>query len=166
MPHWKDHLNSTLLGAYSLFDDATEGFKEIDGVIINTAHEDHILGGSGKQKVFVARTSLGKPLRLNNVMSNQIALISGSKNPAKWLNIPVTFYVDEKVKLGRDTVEAIRVKARVKVVRDYAIEKQHLQACTTLEELQTAYLSIDRSAQQALVLLKDEMKAKLTPKNE
>lgn len=84
-----------------LFDDATEGFKEVDGIIINTCHEEHILGGSGKQNVFVAKTSLGKPLRLNNTMCTQIAVIAKTKNPAKWVNIPVTFYVDQQVKLGR-----------------------------------------------------------------
>lgn len=163
MAHWKDHLNSTLLGAYSLFDDATEGFKEVDGIIINTCHEEHILGGSGKQNVFVAKTSLGKPLRLNNTMCTQIAVIAKTKNPAKWVNIPVTFYVDQQVKLGRETVEAIRVKARKVIPKDFSKEEKQLRDCKTIEELAAVFQSAG-FPQRELLSVKDEMKAKLTSK--
>ena len=163
MAHWKDHLNSDLLGAYSLFDDATEGFKEVNGIITRTAHEDHVLGASGKQKVFVAHTTLGKPLRLNNTMCNQIAVIAKTKNPAKWINIPVTFYVDTNVKLGRETVEAIRIKAQKEVKKDFSNEEKKLRACTTIEELAAVYKS-EGFPQRELLAVKEEMKNKLTVK--
>lgn len=161
MAHWKDHLNSDLLGAYSLFDDATEGFKEVNGMITKTAHEDHVLGASGKQKVFVAHTTLGKPLRLNNTMCNQIAVIAKTKNPAKWINVPVTFYVDTNVKLGRDTVDAIRIKAQNPVKKDFSAEEKRLRDCKTIEELAEVFKS-DGFPQRELLSIKDEMKNKLT----
>lgn len=113
MPHWKEHLDSTLLGAYSLFDDATEGWKEINGIVLSCCHEFHTLGGSGMRKCHVGKTNLGKPIKLNTTISNELEKITGSKNPDKWVNVPVTFYVDTKVKFGKGIVDAIRIKAQV-----------------------------------------------------
>jgi len=114
--HWKDHLDSTLLGAYSLYDDATEGWKEVNGIITSCGKEWHILGGSGKKNILVGRTNLGKPIKINKAIGEVIEKISGSKNPDKWNNIPLTFYVDPRVTFGKNTVEAIRVKPQVGVV--------------------------------------------------
>jgi hypothetical protein len=110
MSHWKDHLNSTLLGAYSLFDDTTEKWKEVDGVITRCCHEKHVLGGSGSTDCHVGHTSLGKPIKLNHTISKVLESITGYKNPAKWVNVPCTFYVDANVKFGKTTTEAIRIK--------------------------------------------------------
>jgi len=114
--HWKDHLDSTLLGAYSLYDDATDGWKEVNGIITSCGKEWHILGGSGKKNILVGRTNLGKPIKINKKIGEAIEKIAGCKNPDKWLNIPVTFYVDTRVSFGKDIVEAIRVKPQVGVV--------------------------------------------------
>lgn len=111
--HWKDHLNSTLLGAYSLFDDATEGWKEVNGIITGCCTEYHVLGASGNTKCHVGKTNLGKPIKLNNTICKVLEQITGSKNPAKWVQVPVTFYVDTNVKFGKTTTEAIRIKAQV-----------------------------------------------------
>ena len=162
MPHWKDHLNSTLLGAYSLFDDQTEGWKEVNGTILKCCHEDHILGGSGKKNIHVAHTSLGKPMKLNSTISTAIQMITGSKNPAKWVNVPVTFYVDPNVKFGRTTVEAIRVKPQKAIPKpDYSKQIACLTASKTLDELKDNYLSLTPVEQRDLAYKKDELKDKL-----
>ena len=167
MPHWRDHLNSPLLGAYSLFDDETEGWKEVDGTIIRCCKEEHILGASGKQMILVAYTSLSnrKPMKINVTISKVIQRIAKSMNPDKWVNIPVTFYVDTNVKSKLGTSEAIRVKPRVQRQQaDYSKQNASLRACTTLDELKVAYSALNGIEQGATVAVKDEMKVKLTPK--
>lgn len=163
MAHWRDHLDSSLLGAYSLYDDKTEGFKEIDGLIIKTAHEKHNLGASGVKECFVAYTSLDakKPMKINVTIANAIALAAGSKNPNKWINIPVTFFVDTKVKCKEGLTEALRCRKNNKqVVKDYTNEEQMLRNCKTLDELAACYSS-DGFPRLTLQKLKDELKAKL-----
>ena len=164
MPHWRDHLDSTLLGAYSLYDDKTEGLKEIDGLIIKTAHEMHNLGASGNKKCFVAYTSLDpkKPMKINVTIASAIALAAGSKNPEKWINIPVTFFVDTKVKCKEGLTEALRCRKNNKsVIKDYSNEEQMLRNCKTLEELAACYSS-EGFPRLPLQKLKDELKSKLT----
>lgn len=161
---YKAMVENKYLGAYSL-DDGDGGYIEVQGVVIN-AKKAEVVSEKGTSTGCVANTSLGKPFVVNTENASVLQLITGSRYPADWNNVPVTFWVKKGVKAFGKTTDGLRIKVRKSTPRDYAIEKQHLQACTTLEELQTAYLSIDRSAQQALVLLKDEMKAKLTPKNE
>ena len=114
MAHWRDHLDSPLLGAYSLFDDATEKFKQIDGFILRCADEMHILGASGKRKCLVAYTSLSndKPMKINVTIASKLAAGTGSQNPDKWVNVPVTFFVDEKVNSKDGVVAALRLRIR------------------------------------------------------
>jgi len=168
MPHWKDHLDSSLLGAYSLFDDKTEGFKQVEGMILRCEHQEHILGQTGKKKIHVAITNLGKPMKLNVVISKQLELITKFKNPVKWVNVPVIFYVDENVSFGKQKVEAIRIKANpnkpfgVVVPKiDLEVAKKQLEACTTIAELQQVYTSKGFPTLE-LVKLKDELKTKLS----
>lgn len=164
MAHWRDHLDSSLLGAYSLFDDKTEGFKVIDGMILRTAQEEHNLGASGKQKCFVAYTTLDnkKPMKINVTIASAIALAAGSKNPEKWVNIPVTFYVDQNVKSKAGTTEALRCRKNNKAVKvDYSVEEQMLKDCKTLEELAAVYTQ-EGFPRNQLLSLKDQLKKKLT----
>lgn len=165
MAHWRDHLDSPLLGAYSLFDDATDKFKTVDGYILRCVDEMHILGASGKKKCFVAYTSLDqrKPMKINVTIANQIALGAKSQNPEKWVNVPVTFYVDEKVNSKDGIVAAIRVRAREEKAPDYTKQIAELRACTTLEELVAAW---GRIGNQSIAAIKDEMKAKLIPQKD
>ena len=163
MAHWRDHLNSTLLGAYSLYDDATDGFKEIDGYIIKTAREKHNLGATGVKDCFVAYTSLDpkKPMKINVNIANAIAIAAGTKNPDRWLNIPVTFYVDRNVKCKEGITEAIRCRKNNKAAQvDYSNEEAMLRACKTLDELATCYKQ-PGFPQFPLQKLKDELKTKL-----
>ena len=149
--HWKDHLDSSLLGAYSLFDDATEGWREVDGTILRCCKEEHILGGSGKKKIYVAHTSMGKPMKLNVAISEKIEEITGSKNPDKWINVPVTFWVDTKVKFGTKMVDAIRIKAQVSAPKnDWTEQIEHLKTLKTVQELQDAYFALPELAKPDL----------------
>ena len=163
MAHWRDHLNSSLIGAYTLYDDKTDGFKEVDGFIIRTCHEKHNLGASGFKDCFVAYTSLDdkKPMKINVTIANAISNAAGTRNPDKWVNIPVTFFVDQNVNSKEGKVEAIRCRKNNKVVVDYSLQIAKLRACTTIEELGKAWIECGNIA---IASVKDEMKAKLTAK--
>jgi hypothetical protein len=141
MAHWRDHLDSTLMGAYSLYDSQTDRFKSVEGYIVRCTDETHTLGASGKKKVFVAYTSIdAKPMKINVSIANEIALSAKTHNPEKWVNIPVTFYVNEKVSTKEGIVPALRVRARIE---QHTKPAEPLQAdiveqvsnCTTLTEL-------------------------------
>ena len=164
MSHWRDHLNSTLLGAYSLYDGETDKFKQIDGFIVRVCHEQHLLGASGKRDCFVAYTSLDqkKPMKINVTIANAIGLAAKTRNPDKWINVPVTFFVDEKVNTKDGVVEALRLKGRIVQQQvDYTAQITQLRSCKTIAELQTVYTSAG-FPQTALVSIKDEMKTKLS----
>lgn len=165
--HWRDHLDSTLLGAYSLFDDATDGFKEVDCVVIRTSREDHNLGASGKKNIHVAHTNFSKkPMQLKVSISSVIAEIAGTNNPDKWVNVPITLFV-KKEKVKGEIVDALRVK-RQKVVqqKDYAPCNAKLRACTSLADLQVVFMALLPDEKTACNAAKEEMKVKLTPKTE
>jgi hypothetical protein len=146
MAHWRDHLNSSLLGAYSLFNDQTEDFNTIDGVIIRCANEDHLLGASGKKKCLVAYTSLSnsKPMKINATIAKVLTLAAKSPNPDRWVNIPVTFYVDKNVNTKDGKTEAIRVRARVVnvVIVDRPSQIAAINGCKTIEELKTVWAKV------------------------
>lgn len=163
MAHWRDHLNSTLLGAYSLYDDATDKFKTVDGFIIKCTHEQHLLGASGKRDCFVAYTSLDskKPMKINVTIANVLSVAAKNQNPDKWVNVPVTFLVDEKVSTKDGVVAALRIKTRIVQEVDYTQQTIKLRACETIESLIEVWKEVGCLALESI---KNEMKTKLTPK--
>lgn len=50
-----------------------------------------------------------KPMILNATNSRTMRAFTGSTWIEDWNNVPVTIYVDPKVKFGRDTVEGLRI---------------------------------------------------------
>lgn len=82
-----------------------------------------------------------KPMILNATNSHFLATLANSKYLEDWANIPVTVWVDEKVRFGRDTVEGLRL-ARVTQAQgkqDYSskpaiTEDIFNQACVAVSE--------------------------------
>lgn len=50
-----------------------------------------------------------KPMILNATNSKFLAHLTGSKWIDDWINVPVTVYVDQHVRFGRETVEGLRL---------------------------------------------------------
>lgn len=50
-----------------------------------------------------------KPMILNATNSRTMKNLSGSAFIDDWNNIPITIYVDSKIRFGRDTVEGLRI---------------------------------------------------------
>lgn len=166
MPHWRDFTNSTLLGAYSCYSDKEDRFIEKNGTIIRCEIQEHTLGGSGKTRCLVGVTDFGKPIKINIVaISSVLQEITGTRNPDKWVNVPVTFYVDENVKFGKQTVEAIRIKRQINAPKiDYTEQINKVYQCEDLNALIELYKSFNTLEQIATQKAKDEMKLKFDVK--
>jgi hypothetical protein len=67
-----------------------------------------------------------KPMILNATNSRTMASIAGSKFIEDWSNTPVTIYVDNSVRFGRDTVEGLRISTEKP-----RPQKPELMPCTT-----------------------------------
>jgi hypothetical protein len=50
-----------------------------------------------------------KPMILNATNSKMLAKLTGSKWIDDWQNVPVTIYVDQNVRFGKETVEGLRI---------------------------------------------------------
>jgi hypothetical protein len=58
-----------------------------------------------------------KPMILNATNSKMLATLTGSKWIDDWQNVPVTIYVDQNVRFGKETVEGLRIGKATEVVR-------------------------------------------------
>ena len=161
MEHWKSAINPDYLGAYSL-DDGNNGYVEKNGIIIRVEKRE-TTGQDGKKMKLIAQTSLGKPLILN--ATNRDVLIRHFKTNyyELWQNMPVTFYVERNCRSPKGgTTDGLRIKPQSTPVIDMTKQIKSLRDCKTIEELQKAYLSLNKQEQIALVAVKDEMKGKLS----
>lgn len=52
-----------------------------------------------------------KPMILNAVNSRTMYKLTGSHFIDDWANVPITVYVDQNVRFGRDTVEGLRISS-------------------------------------------------------
>ena len=149
--HWREHTNSPLLGAYSCWSDTADDFTEINAIITHAAVGEFVLGASGKTKCLVCFTDLGKPVKVNVTIANAIQNIVGTANTSKWVNIPVTFYVDKNVKSKDGIVPAIRVKPQINAPKnDWKEQIEHLKTLKTVQELQDAYFALPELAKPEL----------------
>lgn len=58
-----------------------------------------------------------KPMILNATNSKMLAQITGSKWIDDWSNVPITIYVDNHVRFGKETVEGLRISKATERVR-------------------------------------------------
>lgn len=159
--HWRSHLDSTLLGAYSLYNDSTDKFDEVDVQIVRLTHENHNLGASGNRKCHVMYVSgFKKPMQLKSEISSAISEALGTPNTNKWVGCTITLYV-KKVKFGREVVDAIRAK-KSNAAQDYSAALARVNACKTLAELQTVFMSLTPNEKTYCNNAKDELKKKLS----
>ena len=140
MTHWREHIGSPLLGAYSLYDDATDSFIEKEGLILDVKKAEYVLGASGKKLISIANTTLGKPLKINVTIAKVLAFITRSGSIEKWVNVPVIFYVDRNVNSKDGVVDAIRVKPAPPAVKvDYSLQEKMLRECKDIDSLTIVY---------------------------
>lgn len=106
MGHWKKPFKSDHLSAADL-----EGRELV--LVIEYVKQEMCKSQSGEELGNVAyfTDKKWKPMRLNVGNSKIVKKFSGHKeNTDDWKMIPVSIYVDPRVKFGRDIVEGLRIK--------------------------------------------------------
>jgi len=76
-----------------------------------------------------------KPMILNATNSRTIKNLTGSAFIEDWLNVPVTVYVDNAVRFGRDTVEGLRISTERPVVRKQELTPDNEKAWSRAVEV-------------------------------
>ena len=160
--HWKQLHDYNYLGAYMM---------PVDGadltLTIKDAKQDMIEGDGGKKDkccVISFAEKDTKPMIVNATNSRTIEKLYGSPYIEDWIGKKVTLYV-AKVKAFGDVMDALRIRDfkpkddKLNVIKALA----KLNAAASLAELQVAYmgLSKDEQANDVVIKLKDDLKAKL-----
>jgi hypothetical protein len=106
MGHWKKPFKSNQLSSSDI-----EG-KELVLVISHVTQEMVKTQGGDELANLAHFTQKGyKPMRLNVGNSDIVrGFAGGSSNTDDWNNIPVTIYVDPRVRFGSNTVEGLRIR--------------------------------------------------------
>ena len=101
-------VDKKFIGEWTL-DDGNGGWIEKDGIIVS-CKRDSVTSEKGTVPAVVAQTTLGKPFVINGTNRDVLVSLSGSKYPADWNNIPVTFWVKKDVRAFGKTVAGLRIK--------------------------------------------------------
>ena len=72
---------------------------------------------------FIRDGEILKPMVLNATNSRTMRKLSGSAFIEDWCNIPVTIYVDNKIRFGRDTVEGLRISTEAPKIQKQELTK-------------------------------------------
>jgi hypothetical protein len=169
MPHFKELLDPNFLSNIDFINDKMKYDKKlatIESVQRETTHN----GKGGDETVTTLHFKECKPLILSNRNFKTILRSTKLVNTDQWKGIVIELTILENVKAFGQLWDVVRIgrvtpPATSKPV-DYTNQIATLRGCTTLENLQFEYTALDRTAQAALVKVKDEMKKKLTPGNE
>lgn len=110
--HWKKLDNPNYLGAYSLMDgDTKELVVTIDKVVV-----EEVKSARGSESLKVAYLENQKPMILNVTNCKTISDMFGTPYIEDWAGQKITLYV-AKVKLKKDTVEALRVRSKKPIIK-------------------------------------------------
>jgi len=169
MPHFKELLDPNFLSNIDFINDKMKYDKKlvtIESVQRETTHN----GKGGDETVTTLHFKECKPLILSNRNFKTILRSTKLVNTDQWKGIVIELTILENVKAFGQLWDVVRIgrvtpPTNAKPV-DYTNQIATLRGCTTLENLQFEYTALDRTAQAALVKVKDEMKKKLTPSNE
>jgi len=155
--HWKRLINPDYIGAYMVAEDTV--------VKIMSVKRQLVKGEGGKsEECTVAELEGTKPFILNRTNSKMITKLYGSPYIEDWFGKTITLY-PTTTKVAGETVECLRIRPTQPTAPkpiDYSKQIALLRSCTTLEQLQAAYLSLPAEIKTALVTVKDEMKGKLS----
>lgn len=164
--HWKRLVNPAYIGAYCIESDTVARITNVVREIVK--------GEGGKsEECTVAHLDGMKPFILNRTNCKTITKLYGTPYIEDWIGKLITIY-PTVTKVAGETVECLRIRPTAppqpkpnqpitpQAAPDYTNQVATLRGCTTIEQLQFEYTSLNRAAQTALVAVKDEMKLKLS----
>ena len=153
--HWKNLFPSKmmLLGSHNL-NESEELIGEISEVGIQQIKDPR----TGKnEEVPVIRFANAPPMVLNKTNSRSIAMIYGDRYES-WIGCSIQIYA-AKIKAFGEEQMALRVREAIPDVgQNIAEHERSLRECTTMQDLQSAFLAIPKHLKPKLVPIKDEMK--------
>ncbi|MDF3076165.1 MAG: uncharacterized protein K0S09_54 [Sphingobacteriaceae bacterium] len=162
--HWRKYDKTEFLGAVDL-DEMTP--SEIIATIEKVEwKEAKVRGAKGMFRIATFRENI-KPMIIN-VENGKIlqSFVGGSKHLEDWVNIPVQIYIKENVRMGSETMDALRFRPNKPQLQkvDNTGALKILNACTSLEDLQREYLAFSKpiQADKEVRELKDDLKARFT----
>lgn len=168
MPHFKEFLDPNFLSNIDFINDKMEYVKKIV-TISDVKKETTHNGKDGKASVVTTlQFKECKALILSPHNFKTILQMTRKVNTDDWKGVRVELYILENQKAFGDLWDVVRITKRtiapvgVKPI-DYTTQTATLRNCSDLASLQAAYTVLDKAAQTALVGVKDECKAKLTP---
>lgn len=156
--HWKKLVNLDYIGAYSL--NGQDLTVEITKVEVR-----RVKGEGGKQEdCTVAELRGQKPFIINRTNAKTITKIYGSPFIEDWVGKLITLF-PTTTRVAGEEVECLRIRpiAPKEASFDTEIndEIKKLEACTSLQELQSVYMSLKHRNDTKVVKVKDSMKTKL-----
>jgi hypothetical protein len=157
--HYKQLINLDYLGSYSL-----DG-KDLTVKIIKVVQEPVTGTGGKKELCMIAKLEGQKDFILNRTNAKMITKLYGSPYIEDWEGKSITLY-SSTTSVGGETVECLRIRPTLPVVTkvDNSAVIKSLNACKSIEELQSVYSALTAAQQLATVGTKDVMKAKLSVK--
>lgn len=156
--HWKQNFNFKYTGAYELRQGETKTLT-----IKRTCNEEVMSTSGQKQMCFVAHfEGQSKPMVLNKTNCKTISKLY-TPIVENWIGKQIVVE-SQSVKAFGETVDALRVKATFPTQKkiDITIPKQILEACVSLNDLKSTYLSLSKEEQAATVQIKDAVKKRLS----
>lgn len=158
--HWKKAFNSNYLGAC----DFPEYQDKIATIKFVRLEEAKGTKEGGLKNIAYFHEDI-KPMILNAENSRIVKGFSGGSNYIDdWQNVKIQIYVKQNVKAFGVVTDALRIRpSQPKPKVDNREALAHLKACTTLEELRTAYESLTPPEQgnHEILKLKDTLKQQL-----
>ena len=143
MTHYKSMTDPSYLGSWSLMNDDAITYREIALTITGTSEEKVFNKGEiGGVLTLHLKDSL--PMILNVVNRNTVVAITGSVMVENWVGKTITVYV-EKVRLGRETVPALRIRPKlVSVKAKEVLNSEHPKWEEAVKAITEGNVSIDQ----------------------
>lgn len=164
--HWRKAFNSEYIGSSDLDD-----YKDII-LTIKEVKLEQLKGTKEKDTKNVAYfVEKIKPMILNATSCKTLRKFAGGSNYIEdWKGLRIIVYVEKGIKAFGDVTDALRIRPTQPPAQEKQVDVTEailkLSGCISLEDLQSVYLALskDERNHHSVVQVKEEMKAKLTPK--
>jgi len=166
MPHFREFIDPNFLCNLDFLDD--NGTYQRKTVTITGVTKEEIHNGKGGSEL-VATVHLAetKPFVLSKKNLKTLVRITRKINTDAWKGVRIELFIAENQKAFGNIFDVIRVTEKLPAPAktiDYSQQEKMLRECKTITDLQTIYTGFSVDQKNGTVSVKEEMKAKLTPK--
>jgi len=169
MPHFKELLDPNFLSNIDFINDQMKYDKKIvtiESVQRETTHN----GKGGDESVTTLHFKECKPLILSNRNFKTILRATKLVDTDKWKGIGLELVILENLKAFGQLWDVVRIGRVMPATQakpvDYSFQIEQLESCQTIEQLQATFLAFNADQKAATVSTKDQMKTKLSNRDE